>query len=300
MKTFKEYLNIRYNIFENDFNSFEYKGISYTCGNDSYIKTTGNTKEEISYEDYKKAYERHNGSRTATVGYEVEKLVSNMFNSNDIDKNIQSVMGIDTEKSVSSHTVGGRNKSDIVVSYTNKEGREIETGVSIKFVKNPNRSGYNQIYRNPLSRFNNFFDNSIPDETLAILEKFLVKDSSGKKMKMTQFNEKDQKKVLNWLNENKKKILNYVFAGDINYGTKEEIKPSCDYILTVYGIDGKNKKIEKISDKIKTYDDIEWTISPRGSLSLGDITLQRKGGDGGRITANDLQFKIKIPKLKEE
>lgn len=33
-------------------------------------------------------------------------------------------------------------------------------------------------------------------------------------------------------------------------------------------------------------------ISPRGSLKIGKITMQRKGGDNGRKTANMLQFKI--------
>lgn len=33
-------------------------------------------------------------------------------------------------------------------------------------------------------------------------------------------------------------------------------------------------------------------VSSRGSIRIGNITIQRKGGDGGRDTANMLQFKI--------
>lgn len=33
-------------------------------------------------------------------------------------------------------------------------------------------------------------------------------------------------------------------------------------------------------------------MTPRGSLKIGRITVQRKGGDNGRKTANMLQFKI--------
>ena len=33
-------------------------------------------------------------------------------------------------------------------------------------------------------------------------------------------------------------------------------------------------------------------FSPQGSLKIGKITMQRKGGDGGRDTAKMLQFKI--------
>ena len=38
-------------------------------------------------------------------------------------------------------------------------------------------------------------------------------------------------------------------------------------------------------------------ITPRGSLQIGRITMQRKGGDGGRETANMLQFKINPAEL---
>ena len=33
-------------------------------------------------------------------------------------------------------------------------------------------------------------------------------------------------------------------------------------------------------------------ITPQGSFKIGRIGIQRKGGDGGRNTANMLQFKI--------
>ncbi|HKM13676.1 MAG TPA: hypothetical protein VJY42_01980 [Candidatus Methanomethylophilaceae archaeon] len=42
---------------------------------------------------------------------------------------------------------------------------------------------------------------------------------------------------------------------------------------------------------IYSYGDVK--VSPRGSIYIGNITVQRKGGDGGRDTANMLQFKIK-------
>jgi hypothetical protein len=37
----------------------------------------------------------------------------------------------------------------------------------------------------------------------------------------------------------------------------------------------------------------EVQFSPKGSLYIGNITMQRKGGDAGRKTARMLQFKIK-------
>jgi len=41
----------------------------------------------------------------------------------------------------------------------------------------------------------------------------------------------------------------------------------------------------------------EVQVTSKGSLKIGNITLQRKGGDGGKPTANMLQFKIDPTKL---
>ena len=38
-------------------------------------------------------------------------------------------------------------------------------------------------------------------------------------------------------------------------------------------------------------------ISPRGTMKIGRITMQRKGGDNGRETAEMLQFKINPAEL---
>jgi len=60
---------------------------------------------------------------------------------------------------------------------------------------------------------------------------------------------------------------------------------------------------------LKLEDIVSWTLEPisvvlnyfgngeikqttKGSLKIGRITMQRKGGDGGRKSANMLQFKI--------
>ena len=41
-------------------------------------------------------------------------------------------------------------------------------------------------------------------------------------------------------------------------------------------------------------------LSPRKSLNIGKILMQRKGGDNGRPTANMLQFKINPVELFEK
>lgn len=44
----------------------------------------------------------------------------------------------------------------------------------------------------------------------------------------------------------------------------------------------------------------EIIITNRESFRIGKITMQRKGGDGGRNTANMLQFKINPAELFDE
>lgn len=41
-------------------------------------------------------------------------------------------------------------------------------------------------------------------------------------------------------------------------------------------------------------------MSPRGSICIGKVTIQRKGGDNGRETANMLQFKLDPTELFED
>ncbi len=43
----------------------------------------------------------------------------------------------------------------------------------------------------------------------------------------------------------------------------------------------------------------EIEITARGNFKIGRITMQRKGGDGGRDTAKMLQFKINPAELFE-
>jgi hypothetical protein len=53
------------------------------------------------------------------------------------------------------------------------------------------------------------------------------------------------------------------------------------------------------SEAANFYGSGEIQITPAGSLKIGRITMQRKGGDNGRESANMLQFKINPAELFE-
>ena len=50
--------------------------------------------------------------------------------------------------------------------------------------------------------------------------------------------------------------------------------------------------LKPINIAMNHYSDGDVIITPRGNLRIGKIGMQRKGGDGGRDTANMLQFKV--------
>jgi len=69
-------------------------------------------------------------------------------------------------------------------------------------------------------------------------------------------------------------------------------------MLVVLKSKGNNKWILKdINQVMNFFATGEVKITPRGSLKIGRITMQRKGGDAGRETAKMLQFKINPVKL---
>ena len=101
-------------------------------------------------------------------------------------------------------------------------------------------------------------------------------------------------KFINVLNNNKKQILEYVF-----YGTDQTMKPK--YLIAVQYVNKIRKKIKffKIDDIILFLMNKNFEISKSKSVvSLGkSLSFQRKGGDCGKKSSNQLQFKIIISSL---
>lgn len=68
-----------------------------------------------------------------------------------------------------------------------------------------------------------------------------------------------------------------------------------EWILVSQKYDTVNRWILKSIDvAINHYSDGKVEITNKGSLKIAKITMQRKGGDNGRETANMLQFKVDL------
>jgi len=101
-----------------------------------------------------------------------------------------------------------------------------------------------------------------------------------------EFLESDQKILLDFLNQNKTLIISDILKGRVQF--------AAEWMLVILKID--NKKIDwalkPINFVLNHYGNGDVKITDKGSFKIGRITMQRKGGDGGRATANMLQFKI--------
>jgi hypothetical protein len=115
-----------------------------------------------------------------------------------------------------------------------------------------------------------------------------------KKLKIlcnSNYSQQTLENFLQLLNNCKKQILEYAF-----YGSNLQIQP--EYLFGVEYENVKRNKIVvcKIEEVIKHLETLNFKVSPRKTAILlgdkGTISLQRKGGDSGRKSSNQLQFKL--------
>lgn len=94
-----------------------------------------------------------------------------------------------------------------------------------------------------------------------------------------------QEAMLKFLNKNKRKIITDVIAG--------RGKASARWMLLVEEKQGVPWRSAMLPiNTVVSYCVGDASITAKGNLKLGKITIQRKGGDAGKDTAQMLQFKF--------
>lgn len=248
--------------------------------------------KEIEIEDYKGKILSTKNSQTAKNGYKEEQLVCNDLNNENIKNVFEPMLGGDYNEC---SLVTGNYKSDIQ-SENNKLRAQ---------VKKYKRGQFQQLDRHWIS---NIIEN-IPEliEVSDILKDLFEypllsngthvdKSKKIKKLCNSNYSQHTLDNLLNLLNINKKKILEYAF-----YGSNLEIQP--EYLFGVEYENSKRNKIVvfKIEDIIKYLETFNFKISPKKTcILLGNnstLSLQRKGGDAGRKSSNQLQIKLILSNL---
>jgi len=243
------------------------------------------------------------GSKTAKNGFKNEDFVIDEFNNwknSELSKLWLKAMNYKIEEieSVKAVKVKGSYKADIQVEIKIeiklKSLIDIQN-LQVKLVSNP--KGFNQIDKRWLKSYRELWD--IPDDIYELLQYFTGEKSpkvpnpkDKRRMFANEFSKYEQDILLNFLQENKTLIVTDILKGRGKF--------SAEWMLVILKLKDKDYiqwALKPINKVLNHFGNGEVLITPRGSFKIGNITIQRKGGDNGRDTANMLQFKINPAEL---
>lgn len=239
------------------------------------------------------------GSATAKGGFKNEDSVVNKFNDWKKDSDAKAwlkIMGYDLKEiekveAVRLHGYKTDVQAKVTVFLKNAISAE---NLSVKLVSNPR--GYNQVDKRWIDKYVKLWN--IPKDVVRLLKLFTGETKPTKtglqdprRMNLHEMNESESQKIIKFFKKNKILIVTDILKGRGRF--------SAGWMLVARKktTDKKRWVLKSINHVLNYFGGGEVVISPRGSLKIGKITMQRKGGDAGRKTANMLQFKINPAEL---
>ncbi len=235
------------------------------------------------------------GSRTAKRGFKSERDIVRKFNNWQNDEVAQEwlrVMGYDLKKieKVKAIIITGSHKTDVQVQITIylKEAIAVEN-LSIKLVSNP--QGFNQVDKRWVDKYMAMWN--VPENIVEALKLFTgeIKPQEEnlrdpRRMFLDEMDTKIQKLIVDFFTKNKLLVVSDILKG------------SDEFPVGWMMVALKKKKgdpewaLKHINHALNIFGGGDVRITNKGSLKIGKITMQRKGGDAGRETSKMLQFKI--------
>ena len=240
------------------------------------------------------------GSQTAKDGFKNEQNICDKFNNwlhDNEAKQWLSIMQYDLDKIEYVKAVvlhGYKSDVNVQVKIKLKSAIDIEN-IQVKLVSN--KRGFNQVDKRWLSHYREMWN--IPDNIFKLLQHYTgelkpykenVRDN--RRMFIDEFTAIEQALLLEWITQNKTLILSDIIKGRGQF--------CAEWVLVAQKLDNNARWIlVNINQALQHYANGNVKISPKGSIYIGNVTMQRKGGDGGRDTANMLQFKLDPTQLFE-
>lgn len=234
------------------------------------------------------------GSLTARNGFKNEQDVVDKFNNWKEDQDAQLWLKImnyhlNEIEYVKAEKLHGY-KSDIncKVQIKLKNAIDIEN-IQVKLVSN--KKGFNQVDKRWLKNYKELWN--IPENVYRLLQYFtgeLLPYREGTKDKRRMFlnemTEEEKNLILKWFNDNKMLVLSDILRGRGEF--------CAEWVLVAQKLPTNARWLLKNINEVLQhyYGDGNVNMSPRGSINLGRVGIQRKGGDNGRESANMLQFKV--------
>lgn len=230
------------------------------------------------------------GSETAKGGFKNETEIREKFNRWKTDPDAQAwlaTMGyrVGDIESVNAVKPSGE-KSDVEVTVRTRSGQKTE-GISIKLVSGTN--GFNQIDKRWLSHYAKMWQMPLWVENA--LKRFTGEvpptrpGRAANRMFLDELDKSEREAVIAFFVNNKDAIVSDLFQGDGPHAAA--------WMMVAFKATANTRwALRPVKEVIAFYGDGPVVITRNGNLKLGRITMQRKGGDGGRETAKMLQFKI--------
>lgn len=230
------------------------------------------------------------GSRTAKAGFRNEDEIAAKFRDWRNDGDARAWLGFMGYKPAEIVSVAATKphgeKADVQVRVRTRAGEKVE-GISIKLVSSA--QGFNQIDKRWLRQYASKW--KMPADVQAALRLFTGEvrpngpSRSPGRMFLNELSPQQQKRVVDFFTASKAEIVSDLFGGDGEF--------AAGWMMVALKASSKPRWVLRSIDyTIKYFSQGQVEITRQGNLKIGRITMQRKGGDGGRETANMLQFKI--------
>ena len=233
------------------------------------------------------------GSFTAKSGFRNEDVVVAKFKAWEEDKDAQKWLelmeySLNEIEKVEAIRIHGY-KTDVQVQVTIYLEKAIAVeNLSVKLVSNPR--GFNQIDKRWVDRYAEMWN--IPEDIVNALKLFTGQISpkpkglrDNRRLFLNEMDPEMQKKIVDFFSCNKFLIISDLLKGRGKF--------SAGWMLVALRLEDDTRWVLKsINHVINVFGIGDVRITKRGSLRIGKITMQRKGGNYGRETAKMLQFKI--------
>jgi hypothetical protein len=218
------------------------------------------------------------GSETAKNGFKNEKDICDKFCNWENDIESQKwliIMGykLNEIESVKAIVLHGY-KTDVNVQIQIKLKKSVDTeNIQVKLVSNKN--GFNQVDKRWLKNYKELWN--IPDNVYLILQYFTGElnpykagTKDNRRMFLNEMTELEQTTVIDWFSKNKTLILSDIIKGRGIF--------SVEWILVAQKVNSNARWILKnINEALQHYSEGPVEISPRGSINIGRVGIQRKG-----------------------
>ncbi len=185
-------------------------------------------------------------------------------------------------------------KTDVQVQVTVKLKDAIDAqNLQVKLVSNP--KGFNQIDKRWVDKYVELWQ--IPAPIVNIIKRYsgelpptIENPKDKRRMFANEFSTAEQQSILTWLNQNKSLIVSDILKGRGQF--------SAEWMLVAQKVKLNSRWVLKpMNFCLNYFGNGEIVMTKQGNFRIAKIGMQRKGGDGGRLTANMLQFKINPAEL---